>query len=336
LVWFKFFLCLAVILIAGTKLSRYGDAIAEKTGLGRIWIGLILIATITSMPDLATGISSVALVGAPKLALGTLIGSCTFNLAIIALLDILYRPKPLLSEASSRHTASAGWGILLIAIAGGSILAGSRISGVAIGWFGVPSIIIVLVYLAGVRRIFHYERAHPLGALPASPLQYENISKRTVYLGFAVAAIAIIAAGIWLSFIGDEISVVTHWDKTFVGSLFLAVTTSLPEVVVAVAALRLAAIDMGVAALLGSNMFNIAIIAPVDLFYKQGSILSLAAPEHLVTIVVAVAMSLIVIAALRLRAKRKTFAVMSWYAPVLIGLYIFGAYAIFTSGLGTL
>ena len=333
MVWLKFLLCLAIILVSGTRLSRYGDAIAEKTGLGRIWVGLILIAAITSMPELVTGVSSAAWVHSPDLALGMLFGSNMLNLLIIALLDILYHPTPILSKVSPIHMASAGIGILLIAIAGGAIFAGARISGLAIGWFGVPAIIIFLVYLGGVRWMFHLERSHRLEAVPAGPLRYEEISKRTTYLKFAVAAAAIIGAGIWLSFIGDEIAQVTGWGTTFVGSLFLAITTALPEVVVAIAALRLGAIDMAVACMMGSNMFNMAIIAPVDLAYSQGPILSslLQGGQLLITALVVIAMSALVIAGLHFRPRRKTFAVISWYGLGLIGLYLFGAYALFTS-----
>jgi cation:H+ antiporter len=331
LVWLKFLLCLAIILVSGIKLSRYGDAIAEKTGLGGIWIGLLLIAAITSMPELVTGVSAAALVGSADLALGTLFGSNMLNLAVIALLDVLSHPVPVLTRASTGHIASAGLMILLVAIAAGAISAGGRISGLALGWLGVPAIIILVVYLVGVRGIFHLERRRQLGVPPAGPLRYEEISRRATYIKFALAAVAIIGAGIWLSFIGDEIAQVTGWGDTFAGSLFLAITTSLPEVVVAVAALRLGAIDMAVAGLLGSNIFNMTIIAPVDLAYTKGSILSLVSPEHIITALVVIAMGALVIAGLRWRTKRMTFAVMSWYTPGLIGLYIFGAYALFIS-----
>jgi cation:H+ antiporter len=331
LVWLKFLFCLAIILVSGIKLSRYGDAIAEKTGLGGIWIGLLLIAAITSMPELVTGVSAAALVGSADLAVGTLFGSNMLNLAVIALLDVLSHPVPVLTRASPGHIASAGLMILLVAIAAGAISAGDRISWFALGWLGVPAIIILVVYLVGVRGIFHLERRRRLGVLPAGPLRYEEISRRATYIKFTLAAVAIIGAGIWLSFIGDEIAQVTGWSATFAGSLFLAITTSLPEVVVAVSALRLGAIDMGVAAMLGSNMFNMAIIAPVDLAYTKGSILSLVSPEHIITALVVIAMGALVIAGLRWRTKRMTFAVMSWYTPGLIGLYIFGAYALFIS-----
>lgn len=334
MVWFKFFLCLAVILFSGVKLARYGDAIAKKTGLGGIWIGLLLLATITSMPELVTGVSSAALVGLPDLALGTLLGSCLINLAILALLDILYRSNiPVLSQASSRHIALAGWGMLLVAIPVGGILAGEELSGLALGWVGIPSIIILTVYLLGIRRIFHAERNHQVHLMETSPSQYTEITVRTACSKFALAAAAVIVAGIWMSFIGDEIAETTGWGATFVGSMFLAITTSAPELVVTIAALRLGAIDMAVADILGSNMFNIAIIFVVDLFYTQGSILSSVSSSHLISGATVAAMSLIVIVGLRFQQKHKTFVCISWHALVLIGLYIFGAYALFTSSI---
>ena len=334
MVWLKFLLCLVVILFSGTKLARYGDAIAKKTGLGGIWIGLVLLAAITSMPELVTGVSSVALVGLPDLALGTLFGSCLFNLAILALLDILYHPIPILSRVSLRHVASAGVGMLLVAIAAGSILTGERLSGLALGWVGIPSILIIILYFVAVRQMFRFERSHPTPQLEAASPQYAEIPIRRVYLRFILVAVAVIGAGIWLSFIGDEIAVTYNWDASFVGSLFLAITSSMPELVVSIVALRLGAFDMAVANILGSNMFNIAIIAPVDLFYTQGAILSSVSGAHLITAAVAIVMSLLVIVGLRFRQKRKTFFVISWYALALIGLYIFGAYALFTSGIG--
>ncbi|MFB0557383.1 MAG: sodium:calcium antiporter [Dehalococcoidia bacterium] len=333
MVWLKFVLCLAIILFAGTKLARYGDAIAEKTGLGRIWIGLVLIAAITTMPELVTSMSSVALVSppSPDLALGTLFGSCLFNLSILALLDILHRSTPVLTEASPRHTASAGWGILLIAIGAGGILAGARFSGLALGWVAVPSIIIVVVYLVGMRQMFLSERGHRSSTAKTDSLQYKEILAKTAYLRFALAAAAVIGAGIWLAFIGDQIGQTTGWGASFVGSLFLAITTSAPELVVATAAVRIGAIDMAVADVLGANMLDITIVFPVDLFYTKGAVLSSVSGSHLITAAVVVVMNLLVIAALKLQRRRKTFIVISWYAVALMGLYIFGVYALFIS-----
>jgi cation:H+ antiporter len=334
LIWFEFAICLAVVLFAGTKLARYGDVIAEKTGLGRIWIGVVLIAFVTTIPELVTSVSSVALVHSPDLALGTLLGSCCFNLAILALLDILHSRTPILSVASPRHIVTGGWGALLIAIAAAGIIAGRRFSFLTLGWVGIPSIVILILYLLGMWWIFRRERGQRLDAAPTTANQYDKYTTRTVSIRFALAAAAVVAAGIWLSFIGDDIGKATGWGSTFIGSMFLAITTSAPELVVAITALRIGAVDLAVADIFGANMLDIAMIIPVDLAQGQGFVLSTVSSGNLIVASVAVTMTLLVIAGLRFRRRQKVFRVASWYTPLLIGLYVFDAYALFNSGAG--
>jgi cation:H+ antiporter len=333
-VWAQFAVCLAIILFAGAKLARYGDAIAEKTGLGRIWIGLILLAFVTTMPELVTSVSSAALVGIPDLALGTLLGSCIFNLAIIAVLDICYRPAPVLNQAGRRQIISAGIGILLIGIAALAIWGGDSLSGFALGWVGLPGLIIFILYLVGTRQTFLFGRRRPLASQQAAKPQYQHIATKTVWFRFTLAAIAVIGAGIWLSFIGDEIAGVTGWGTSFIGSLFLAITTSMPELVVAISALRLGAIDMAVADVLGANMLDMVVIIWADIAYTEEPILGAVSKAHITTAIVAMAMTALIIVGLLFHQKRKTLFVISWYSLALIGLYIFGAYTLFGSGIG--
>jgi len=332
LIWFYFIVCIAAILFAGTKLAKYGDIIAEKTGLGRVWIGLLLLAFITSLPELTTGISAVALVKIPDLAMGTLLGSCLFNLLILAVLDILHRRVPILTNASRSHIASAGVGILLITVAAVSIFAGEGFSGISLAWIGLPSIIIFGLYVVGVRELFRFERKQK-SAVPAndSP-QYADVSMRKVWIKFALAAAIVVGAGIWLAYIGEGIDQATGWGASFVGSLFLAFTTSVPELALTIAAIRIGAIDMAVADLMGANMINIAKIFILDIFYTPGSLISAVSTSHITTALVAIGMTVVVILGLLFRQKRKTFKFVSWYAVLLIALYIFGAYSLFTMG----
>jgi cation:H+ antiporter len=334
LIWFQFVICLAVVLFAGTKLAQYGDIIAEKTGLGRIWIGVVLIAFVTTIPELVTSVSSVALVHSSDLALGTLLGSCCFNLLVLAILDILHSRTPVLSVASPRHILAGGWGAMLIAITAASILAGRRFSFLTLGWVGIPTIAILALYLVGMWWIFRRERGQQLDDAPSAVHQYDRFTARAVGIRFALAAAAVVAAGIWLSLIGDEISRTTGWGNTFVGSLFLAITTSAPELVVAITALRIGAVDLAVADIFGANMLDIAVIFPVDLAQGQGFVLPSVSSGHLIAASVAVTMTIFVMAGLRFRRSRKLFGVASWYTPLLIALYVFGSYALFNSGTG--
>ncbi|MCJ7763660.1 MAG: hypothetical protein MUO90_00655 [Dehalococcoidales bacterium] len=334
MVWIEFSFCLIVILFAGTKLARYGDTIAQKTGLSGLWVGLVLLSAITSVPEIATGISSAALVGSADLALGTLFGSNLFNMAILAFIDTCHPFAPILSVVSTRHILLAIGAMLLTGVAAVSILAGDALSDIALGWLGVPSIVILLLYLFLIRRMFLLERNNQPSPAPETPSQYQDISLRMVWFKFAIAALAVIGAGIWISFIGDDIAQATGWGASFVGSLFLAISTSAPELVVTFAALRLGALDMAVADLLGSNMFNMAIIFLTDIFYTRQAILSSASDVHTITAAAGILMSLLVIIGLRFRQKKKVGRFFSWYSPLLIIIYLLGFYMLFASGIG--
>jgi len=331
LVWVKFLICVLLVLLFGTRLSRYGDVIAEKTGLSGIWVGLLLLAIVTSLPEIITGISAVAVVNAPDLGVGTLFGSNAFNLSVIAVLDIVHRPGSLLASASQNHRLSAGLGILLAAAAAGAMLLSTRVWDGAFSWLGIYSVVLVVLYLLGSRSIYQRERA--TAASPTEVLRYEKMSSWRAYLGFGISAIGIIGTGVWLATVGNEIVAVTGLGSTFVGSLFLALTTSLPEVVVALAALRIGAVDMAIADVLGSNIFNIGFGIPFfDIFSGGASIFATASPDHFITAGVIAVMSLIVIIGLVLRTRRKAPVVMSWYAPVLLAVYAAGAYFLFRAG----
>src|SRR4030042_67745 len=97
LIWLKFAICVVVIFFSGRRVAKYGDAIAEKTGLGGLWIGVILVSIATSLPELFTGVGSMVFVNAPNLTVGNLFGANAYNLVNIAALDFFNKGVPLLS-----------------------------------------------------------------------------------------------------------------------------------------------------------------------------------------------------------------------------------------------
>jgi len=327
-VWLKFVVCVVIILFSGTRLAQYGDAIAKKTGLGRIWIGLVAIAIVTSIPELVTSISAVTLVKSPDLAVGNVLGSCTFNLTLFALADLMYRPAPVLSQISSRHLLSVILGIVMLGlVASGMLLGGFALP--LLGKINVLSVVIVVVYLAGIWWIYRSARRHQTQVVEVTLPGEKELLRKTMYLRFALAAAAIIGGAIWLSFVGDEISATYGWHSSFVGSSLVAVTTSLPELVVTVAAVRLSALDMAAANIFGSNMFDLVIISASDFAYRQGPIFSSISSIHLLTIASAVAMNVVVIAALRLRPKYDKHIFRRWYDAPLVAIYVFGMIAVY-------
>lgn len=307
MVWVKIAICLAVLLVAGTRLAKYGDVIAAKTGLGRVWIGVILLATITSLPELATGISSVALVGKPDLTLGDLFGSNLINLAVIAIIDVLYTRGQVLQYLSFGIVLAATASTLLVAAVATFIYVAQTVVSFGIfNYIGLYSPILLFLYLLVQYMLIRFRPTQQgqhatKGSVTAD---YESVSLRRVSTFFAIAALATIGAGTWLGFIGDELSEVTGLKASFVGTLFLAICTSAPEIVVSISALRLGALDMAVGNVIGSNLFNMGVVIfVVDLFYTTGPILSYAAIDHIGTALFTILMSCVVIIGLIFRPR---------------------------------
>ena len=175
LLWLGFIICTAAIIYSGIKLSKYGDVIAEKTGLGRAWIGLILMASVTSLPELVTGISSVTFAGVPDIAVGDVLGSCVFNMLIIALLDAVYRIMPISAKAHQGNILSAAFGILLLSAVSVSIFLGNHIA--SLGWIGPYSIFFIIIYLIAMRLVYFYEKKQIAALMKekAVELRYKDI-----------------------------------------------------------------------------------------------------------------------------------------------------------------
>jgi len=322
MVWLQFTICAALIVVAGNQLSQQGDVLAEKSGLGRSWIGAVLLASVTSLPELVTGTSAIALVGEPNLAVGGILGSCLFNLVLLAVLDLVYQPRAALNDAHEGHILSASFGILLISIVSLRLLAGNTWQEWTLGWVAPTSLVILIVYLVSQRMLFFFERRRMNNGPQETTTQYAHVPTTRAVTIFALAALAIVALGVWLSFIGDEIARTTGLDASFVGSVFLAISTSLPEVVVTIAAARMKAVDLAVGNVLGSNVFNIAILFVYDLAYVRGSLWESVAPIHVVAGLGAIIMTAVAIISLTYRASRYVTKHVTWDALLLFVLYV--------------
>jgi len=313
----QFLLCAAAIVVAGTYLSIYGDVIAEKVGLGRAWIGLILMASVTSLPELVNGVSAVTVADVPDIALGDVLGSCIFNIALIALMDLLAGPAPIFSRADQGHTLSAGFGIILISIVAVSILAGPVMP--AFYGVGLYTPIIILIYFVAIRSAFLFQKRRIVEfveeAVEAS--KYEKVPLGEAVWKYSVCALVIIAAATLLPFLAARIAEETGLGTSFVGTFFVGLTTSLPELIVSISALRIGAADMAIANLFGSNLFNIMVVAIDDIVYRKGPLLLDVSTSHTATAFMAVIMTGIAVVALVFRVQRKTFLRIGWDAVAL-------------------
>jgi cation:H+ antiporter len=332
IVWLQLAACLVVIGFAGVKLSRYGDIIAEKSGLSRGWVGLILLATVTSLPELVTGLSSVTVAKVPDIAVGDIMGSCVFNLLIIVLLDFMYRKESVYTRARQGNVLSAGYGIALIGFAGFNLLLYREGTFPAIGHVGLYSPVILLMYLLAMRSLYRYEKEKVSEYVEDRVELHPEMSLKQAVQGYAMAAIAVVAAGIWLPFIAKDLALAMAWEQSFVGTLFVAAVTSAPEVVVTVAALRMGAVDLAIGNLFGSNLFNIAILAIDDLFYLPGPLLADVSLTHATSAFSAMMMSGLAVVGLVLRPVSRVFRTVSWISLLLLVIYLLNLWFLYLHG----
>lgn len=321
LLWSAFIICTSAIVYGGTKLCSYGDIIAEKSGLGRTWIGFVLMATVTSLPELVTGLSAVTYAAVPDIAMGGVVGSCVFNMLILAILDAMHRPAPLSAKARQGHVLSAAFGILLLGFVALSLYLNSTIP--SFRGVGAYSLVIFLLYFAAMRMVFYYEKKQIALFIKEAVVefQYGDIPTRTAVGRYAANAAIVVIAALFLPKIGEGIAETTGLGNSFVGNVFIAFSTSLPEVVVSMAALKMGAVDMAIGNLFGSNIFNILILGIEDIFFTQGPLLSFVSHTHLVPVLTAIMMTAVAIIGLTYRAERKQL-IIAWDSIVIVLLYI--------------
>lgn len=286
MMWIKFLLSAAVLVGAATQLAKYGDIIAIRTRLGGLFIGIVLLAAATSLPELFTSISSLKR-QSPDLAAGNLLGSNTFNMFLLAVIDLLHRKKHILRKSAMKHALTGSLAVFLIGLVVFFKLADIHLK---IGWVGVDSLVIIISYFIAVRLIQGSASEDTHGIEPEEIPQGTPSLWRGV-LGFLIAAglLAVITPVMIDSSV--EISAATGLGVTFIGTTLVAAVTSMPELVTSLAAVRIGLYDMAIGNLFGSVMFNVFALGLTDFFYTPGRFLVAINPSFLLVAVLGLLMT---------------------------------------------
>jgi cation:H+ antiporter len=216
------------------------------------------------------------------------------------------------------HVLAASLGMILISLVGLGLFLPHDIH--LSPSIGLTSIIFALVYFIALRLIYQYNKNHPtVSENEINPA--EKFTLKEIIFKYSIFALIIIGAAIFLPHFAEQISNETGMEKAFVGTLFLAISTSLPEIAVSIAAVRMGSIDMAVGNLLGSNIFNVMILFIDDLFYTKGLLLKDAASNHIVSVFSVGIMSAIAIIGLTYRAEGKRY-LMAWDTFLIFIVYI--------------
>lgn len=329
MIWITFLLSAAIIVFASIKLAEYGDVIALRTGLGGMFTGVLIMASVTSLPELLTIVNSIRQ-GVPNLAIGNLVGSNMFNILLLALLDLSTQRKRVLRSAMLKHGLTGSLTVLIIGLVAFSIMADIDLS---VGWVGVDSIVIMLTYVIALRLIF----ATNIRPASMSPAKQPEIPPGTPTLvesgvGFGVAAALLVMMMPRLVSSSAEIAEITGLGTTFIGSTLVAFVTSLPEVVTTLAAARLGADDMAIGNLFGSNMFNMFLLGLADVFYLPGRLIGVIDPAFALMALIGLLMNGVALVGNLAKIERRLFFI-EIDALLLILMYIGGLYLLYLRGL---
>jgi len=285
LLWLQFFICSVFIFIAGTRLSLNADIIAEKMGLSKSWIGILLLAPITSGPEAFNGLSAVLWVKAPDIAIGGILGSCVCNLFILALLGLTIGLGSSLRQVKSNHFLSISFAILMLLLVGVNIILGQHF---VFGWISGGSLILFFLYPLAIFLIYKTERLEQKKVSE----NYKKIPLSNAFKKFALNAFIILIAAAWLPKVGRNLASVTGLGQTFVGSIFIAISTSLPEAVVSFSAFKLS-VDMAIGNILGSNITDLFFLPIYDVIFLKGPIFAFSHQNQLLNVIFAIIMTAI-------------------------------------------
>jgi cation:H+ antiporter len=190
----------------------------------------------------------------------------------------------------------------------------------------------MVFYFIAMRTVFRYEKTQMAKFTVLEEDQYPGLTLQRAIIRFVIAASLVVVAGSFLPFIGKAIAQQMGWYESFVGTLLIAATTSLPELVVTVAALRLGAVDMAIADLFGSNLFDICILAIDDLLYLKGPLFEHVSPAHAVSAFSAMMMTGVVIVGLFYRPQTRVFKLVGWVSIFLFCIYLLNSYVLYLYG----
>lgn len=322
--WLVFAAASAVIVIAARRLAVDGETIALRTGLGDRFVGTMLLALATSLPELLTTIVSLG-AGEPSLAVGGLFGSCMFNMAMLGMLDILHRRGNILSRVALGHALGAGLASLSLAVACFFLLADLETK---VGWLGLDSLAILAVYLGAVWLL----RGQGPSAGRGGPEPSARRGLPRALAGFGLGTLALLVATPFLVDAAVDIAALTGLGTGFIGVTLVAVVTSLPEAVTTIAAARIGALDMAVGNLFGSNLFNVFALALADLFYLSGRLLGDVEPAMTLAALLALVLTALAMVTTTARIERRILGV-EVDALLLLLIYAAGMAFLYQRGL---
>lgn len=339
----------AIVWFAGTRLARYADALAKKTGIADVVVGTLLLGGVTSLPEMVTTITA-STSGDARIAINNLFGGVALQVTILAIGDFMIKKRSITSLIGSPVVQlQAVVGILLLATAASVVLIGDY----GVAHIGLGSILILAFFVTGFFLINYFQSIHwwrtdpeerdgvrkvsEITAHQASKEEaierkeeekrkrsFASMLKTRLFLYLVLSGLAILVAGYMLVQSGQAISTKTGLGSSIMGGIFIALGTSLPEVSTTISSVKLQEYRLAFSNILGTNIFDIGIVFFADVFYTEGPVFNAVAKFSIFGAMLGIFLTTIYIIGLSVRYK-KTFFNFGYDSILVIIGYFTGA-----------
>lgn len=330
-----FALAVVIVIVFGVMMTRAAARLAEHTGMGEAVMGALFVGASTSLPEIATSVTA-SWAGHADLAISNAIGSVAGQTAFLALADMAHRKANLEhAAASAENLMLAAFVLMMLSIP----LLGMALPQAAIGGIHPVSLLMVAAYIQGMRMV---SQAHKLPMwLPrhtretrrevTDGQQWDKAGLTALWLRFLLAAAMTAIAG-WL-LARTAIPIVRHTglSETLVGGVLTGLAGSMPELITALAAVRMGALTLAVGDVLGGNAFDALIVAFTDWSYPGGSVFAAASRDQVFLIALALLLTAILLMGM-LHREKHGIANIGLESFLVLILYVGGFSALFLLG----
>ncbi|MGL4373659.1 MAG: sodium:calcium antiporter [Turicibacter sp.] len=257
----------AAVIFLSIKAAYYVDLIDKKTSLSGAFIGGVLLAAVTSLPELITSISATVILDNPGLTLGNILGSNIFNITILAILILIGVNKFNQSQLSNSHFNTSLATLACYGIIGLTLFAGINFEFLTIN---MASIFIVVSYIFGIKALAGDNGVED--EADEEEVEEIDLTLKQIIIRFAITSIGLVFASYFVTYVTDIIAGQFNLGAGLAGALFLGIATSLPEVTSSITLTKMGNYNMAVGNIIGSNLFNFFIIFVADVLYTKGTV----------------------------------------------------------------
>ena len=265
MIYLLYLLLAAIVVFLSIRISHYVDLIDKTTDISGAFIGGVMLAAVTSLPELFTSISSVAFIKKPELVIGNILGSNLFNLTILGIILIFMFKRFDTATISKSHITTIISIIVLYALLFIPMFFGKDPQ---IFTISVISLVIVAVYIFCIKKMSNDTNEQN----DDDKEVHTNLTTKQLFTRFILLSVVLVAASISITYVTDLVAIKLNLGVTLAGALLLGIATSLPEVTSCFALAKIGNFNATIGNILGSNLFNLFILVIADILLISGSI----------------------------------------------------------------